>query len=878
MRRLLLVCLLFSLTTITTPAAPSLKDARSHWLRGHYDDAIDGYTELAKEAKTRAAACIGLSRVHETVGEYDKALSVLEPALKAEPKNADLLGRQAEVFFLRGRWDEADKAVQAALAENKDHLAARWVEAQLMRDRGEVDKAEKAYLWFLKYYNANEVTAPQDLVIIGQAAAERARWLGLSDEFDTILNDLYGDAAKSDKEYWPAEVAAGFLLLEKYNRPDALKAFDNALKIDGTCPDALVGKGRSAFQRFEFKDAESFAERALKTNPNHPEALRLIADVHLTGGDVAGARKELDTARKINPRDEATLGRLGVCLTLEGKKAELEKLTAEVKGFDSKPAAFYYEMAQVLENRRRFDVAEKLYREAMAQRPNLPGPSTNLGLLLMRMGQEKEGKELLDKAFKADSFNVKVSNMRRVLKHMDSYATHETEHFHIRHDPKNDAVLAKYLGEMLEDVYKELSGKFDHKPKGPILIEVFNNHEMFSGRTVGVPDLHTIGACTGKIITMVSPAGKGTRPFNWGRVMRHELVHIFNLDQTHYLVPHWVTEGLAVENEGFPRPQPWNGMLKKRVAADKLLNLETIDLGFMRPRDPEEWQLAYAQAQLYMKYIVKTYKQEAVGKLLAAFGEGLSVDAALKKACDGVDRATFEKGYKEYLKEVVAEIGGTKAEEKRPIAEVKADYEKNMGDPDIGAEYAEAMLTRDRAEARKLAQAVLNKKAGHPRASLVLAKLAGLGGDKDEQKRVLEAALDKKKPDTRVLRELAKLYYDSMEWARANEVMELGRKAEPFDSFWAEQLQRVYAQSGDKDKLIGVLKELVLADADDIDRRKRLARLLDEAGKFAEAEQAARQVLEINVKDKDAREILLRALEKQDKKDAAERLRKLLES
>src|SRR5262249_7817193 len=160
-----------------------------------------------------------------------------------------------------------------------------------------------------------------------------------------------------------------------------------------------------------------------------------------------------------------------------------------------------------------------------------------------------------------------------------------------------------------------------------------------------LPDLHTIGACTGRIITMVSPSGKGTRPFNWGRVMRHELVHIFNLEQTHFLVPHWVTEGLAVENEGFPRPQPWNAMLKKRVAADKLLNLETIDLGFMRPRDPEEWQLAYAQAQLYMRYIVKTYKQEAIGKLLAAFGEGLNVDAALKKACDGVDRAAFEKGY-----------------------------------------------------------------------------------------------------------------------------------------------------------------------------------------------------------------------------------------
>ena len=78
---------------------------------------------------------------------------------------------------------------------------------------------------------------------------------------------------------------------------------------------------------------------------------------------------------------------------------------------------------------------------------------------------------------------------------------------------------------------------------------------MFSGRVVALPDLHTIGACTGRMVAMVSPHGRGVRkPFNWGRVLRHELVHIFNLEQTNFLVPHWLTEGLAVSNEGFPRP------------------------------------------------------------------------------------------------------------------------------------------------------------------------------------------------------------------------------------------------------------------------------------------------------------------------------------
>ena len=65
------------------------------------------------------------------------------------------------------------------------------------------------------------------------------------------------------------------------------------------------------------------------------------------------------------------------------------------------------------------------------------------------------------------------------------------------------------MADYLEEIYDELAEKFDYRPKGPFLIEVFNNHEMFSGRIVALPDLHTIGACTGRMVAMVSPHGKG---------------------------------------------------------------------------------------------------------------------------------------------------------------------------------------------------------------------------------------------------------------------------------------------------------------------------------------------------------------------------------
>ena len=64
----------------------------------------------------------------------------------------------------------------------------------------------------------------------------------------------------------------------------------------------------------------------------------------------------------------------------------------------------------------------------------------------------------------------------------------------MRYDPKNDGALAHYMADYLEKIYADLSEKFQYKVDGPILIEVFNNHEMFSGRVVALPDLHTVGA------------------------------------------------------------------------------------------------------------------------------------------------------------------------------------------------------------------------------------------------------------------------------------------------------------------------------------------------------------------------------------------------
>jgi len=402
---------------------------------------------------------------------------------------------------------------------------------------------------------------------------------------------------------------------------------------------------------------------------------------------------------------------------------------------------------------------------------------------------------------------------------------------------------------------------------------------MFSGRVVALPDLHTIGASSGRVVALVSPGGQGIpRPFNWARVLRHELVHVFNLEQTKFQVPHWFTEGLAVIQEGFPRLQQWNELLGQRVPAGEIMNLDTIDLGFIRPHSPLDWHMAYCQSQLYIEYIIKRFGSETIAAMLDGYSHGLSTTEIISSVCH-VDKEEFERGYRDYLEDVSRSVHSSKWDQKTSTyRQLQREFESKPDDPDLAARMAEQyLIRRDKKEARRLAEAALAKNSTHPRACYVKARLLIDAGDDDQARTLLESALNLQSPDPKVLLALGKMYYESRDFGKAANLYERAHHFQPHEAKWLSELLRVYAQAGNKEKQIDVLKKLVPTDADDLDMRKRLGRMLLEVQKYAEAERYAKEALEIDVRDVEARELLLKSLTAQKKSKEADRVRALLE-
>jgi tetratricopeptide (TPR) repeat protein len=863
--------------------ADVLAAARRHLLRGRYDEAAAEFMKLVDDEKFMAPAAIGMSSCHQATGRWNDAVSVVERTLERQPDDANLWARRAELAFELGRLAQALDSSKQAVARDPNQLLARWIQARAAEVVGDHERARRGYEWFVRYFNQNEIKDPESLLMIGLASVEHAgralRGPDQSEHLGTVLNAVFDAAAEADNDFWPAPYASGRLFLEKYKKGDAIKDLRRALTINPNAAVVHVALGVAAFHDYEIEDGHQHADRALAINPNLPAARQLKADLFMARDQFAEAMAELDRAKEINPIDEETLARIAACHLYGRRAGEFDRVCNEVLSRNPRPVLFYTRLAERLEDHRRFDIAEGYFQRALAADPDRAGPRTGLGMLYMRVGKEAEAATTLEAAFEMDPFNVRTKNMLEVLDQLKGYQTIETAHFQIKVDEQLDWLLGQVAAKYLEAVYTELTQHFGFEPPERIQIEIFNKgrgqsaHQWFSARTVGLPWIGTVGACTGKVVAMASPRGV-ERPFNWARVLKHEVSHVITLQQTNFQIPHWYTEALAVQTEGYPRPQVWNQLLIERVPAGDLFNLDNINLAFARPKSALDWQMAYCQSELYAEYVQSRFGGDSTARLLDAYREGLSTTEAVEKTF-GVTKSDFESGYLEHLKKVASGLRSGPAEPPMTFAELERAVAANPNDPDLAARLAgEYIKRRSFPKARELALKATQLKKHHPLGSYMLARLSMLVGDTDRARELLEPALDRENPDSRVLELLADLKIRGEQFDEARSLYELGRRFYPADSKWVAGLARVALKTDNRDALREALERLSQLDADDPSARKKLASMAMEEKDWQAAARWSAMTLHIDVADVEAHAILSEALAAQQKwPDAADEYR-----
>jgi tetratricopeptide (TPR) repeat protein len=162
-----------------------------------------------------------------------------------------------------------------------------------------------------------------------------------------------------------------------------------------------------------------------------------------------------------------------------------------------------------------------------------------------------------------------------------------------------------------------------------------------------MPGLGALGVSFGPIVAMDSPSGRKPGSFHWASTLWHEMSHVYALEMTKFRVPRWFTEGLAVYEETAASPD-WGDRLDPptliAIRDKKLLPVEKLDRGFIRPSYPQQVTVSYFQAGRICQYIANNWGYPKLIEMLRDYGDKKSTAEVFESRL-GISTAEFDKRF-----------------------------------------------------------------------------------------------------------------------------------------------------------------------------------------------------------------------------------------
>ena len=646
LRFVILLVALFSANHLASlPDDENLEKASRLFQYGEYEKAIARYERALKANETNLDSQLGLARVLLEKGEFAKAEETCRKVLQTSPEHPEALNLLGEAAKLTGKYDLARSHFQKALSVDPNHLAARLNLGILQWVWGERGAARQTLQYFISYYQSHPKLSAEELTLVAEACVYLNRFRD--------ANDLFYDATKIDKNYWQAYIPWGNLFLSKYNVPDAVSVFEDALKINPNAAEAHLGLAR-CWLASDFEQSKQAAEQALSKNPNLLEAHNLLAEMDIAVGNFEAALPKLDKPLLINPNALTTRTLRAVCFYFLKDESNYKNEETKILAINPRYGNLYFEIAEHLARRYLFKESADYYQKALALDPENVGARAGLGTSLSRLGKEGAAKKELEQAFASDPFNKYVGNLLTLFDEFPKYKTHHTEHFTLRLHEDDDAVLSSYAIELMTESYANLRQRYPQTNPAPFILEIFPEHDDFAVRCFGLPGAQAfLGICFGNVVAMDSPRARTKGDFVWGETLWHELVHVTHLRLTENRIPRWLAEGIAVYETSIAKPH-WQMHLDlpliQALATNRLLPIKELDAGFNRPTNPGQISLSYFQAALVVEFLVSRYGHQKLVATFPEFKAGAETEQVFKTVY-GQDLDTLHKEFEAYLKQ-----------------------------------------------------------------------------------------------------------------------------------------------------------------------------------------------------------------------------------
>lgn len=489
-------------------------------------------------------------------------------------------------------------------------------------------------------------------------------------------NRLYRKAAANSTD--PAiKTRWGQLYLNTHQISDALALFREALLYDKSFLPAQLGLAEALSMSFEGK-ARTDLKRITAEHPDNVRAMLLLAKIELELQNLVVARGLLNRALVEAEKQQLPLLEIYALHAGANLLEGLSRDTWTRKALAINPTygdiyaipAHYYIITY------RYREAIELYQLAVNTETGLASAHRDLGINLLRVNNVFGARHHLQKAFDIDPFDAQTVNTLRLLDkldgmrvtHLDVYASDAADkgdadklpigRVLLRLDREDADALEPYVLDLVTRAMRLFTERYQFQLRKPMIVELYHDHDDFGVRTVSTPGIGLLGVTFGYLTAMDSPRARATGDFHWGSTLWHEIAHVFTLEATGHRLPRWFSEGLSVYEEWTTGPLPNRELpleVLEAIQNQKLLPIETLDQGFVRPAYAGQVQVSYMQAGLICDFIARRWGHEALVAMLQAFAEGQDTADALRLAT-GMAGEEFDDSFNQNLEVIYGDL------------------------------------------------------------------------------------------------------------------------------------------------------------------------------------------------------------------------------
>ena len=846
-----------------TPSPPGEAELK----RGDYARAVELLSGRLKASPADAGVQRLLLRAWLETGRYAEVETAARLFLEKQPSAVGAGGVRhelAEALAATGRYVEAVKEFERAANDTAGGAGEARLESDLRRAEvleatGQEEQARQIFRSLVTFYEEKEPEDAPALTAVARALVRLERY--------QEAKDLFTAAIDADASHIEAHLGGGRLFTEKYNYAEASTFFADALAVNPNSARAHLGV--AANKRLEGGTEMTAAlARALEINPNMVEARALAAALELEAGEYDTANAEIEKALRVNPRHAEAHALRAAQHYLQDR--DFEPAAAQALAVNSRYGRLYETLAHYATITRRTSEAAEFARRAVALQPRLWSARLALGMALLRLGRMDEGRAEVEKSFEGDPFNVWAKNTLDLLDTMKDFRETKRGAFVVKAGASETEVLAPLAADLLEEAAAKLTAKYRFTPKGPVVVELFPNHEDFAVRALGLPGLGALGVCFGPVIAQDSPSARPEGQFNWGSTLWHEYAHVVTLQMTDYRIPRWFSEGLSVYEERRARPgwgDDWNPQVLRALADGRWFKIADLDAGFMRPRRADDVPLAYFQASQVVEFVVERHGFDAVLKMLTLYRDKARTPEVLRQALKlGEDE--FDRAFMEYAR--------AKA---RPLQEGLGEGEVSLSASQLPKEAVLKLLDgRETFALRMRAGSLLRAEGdeegaarhyaraaelfpyytGEGNAYEALADLREKRGDAAGVAEALESLVKYDETNLKALGRLAGLRLKLGDRARALEALRLGFYVSPFEQSARARAGELYLQGSDAASALAEFSAaLALRPPNVAEANYNVARAYHALGRGAEAKRSVLRALEAAPAYEKAQELLL---------------------